>query len=94
MTTSFETEKAKAAHLEHETKKASDRLRVIPGVGSGPMGLTPDAVKQAAEYRAAKLAYDRAFAALQAFNRRFVAQFKREILLERRARAAIRGPGR
>jgi hypothetical protein len=54
--------------LWDEHARASDALRAVPGIGSGPMGMTPDAVKASPEYRAAKLAYERAHAELRAFN--------------------------
>jgi len=60
-------EAARAA-LEAEHKAAGAALRAIPGIGSGRMGLTPDHVKASPDYRAARAAYDRAFAALRRFN--------------------------
>lgn len=54
--------------LHNEARAAAARLRAIPGVGSGAMGLTPDVVKARPDYRAAKAESDRAFAALRAFN--------------------------
>lgn len=55
--------------LEAESKAASDAWRAIPGVSSGPMGLTPDCVKASPEYRAAKARYDRAHSALARHNK-------------------------
>lgn len=78
--------KAAQAALMVETKNASKTLRAIPGVGSGAMGLTPDAVRLSPEYRAAKAAFDAAFARERAFNGRYVKQFAKEIRAERRAR--------
>jgi len=71
--------KAKCDAIEARMKTASDALRRFP---RGPMGLTPDAVKFSPEYRAAKLAVDRTFAELRAFNTWFVRQFKKEIKAE------------
>ena len=51
--------------LEAELKSASDRLRMFP---RAPNGLTPDAVKATAEYRAAKERYTVAFQALRDVN--------------------------
>ena len=74
------------AQLEGNLDVASKALRAIPGIGSGPMGLTPDAVKNSPEYRAASAAYDVAFAALRNFNGQFVKAFKAEYAAERRER--------
>ncbi len=54
--------------LRAEYKAASDALNAIPGLSSGPMGLTPDSVRSSPEYRAARAASDRAFQALRRFN--------------------------
>lgn len=51
--------------LEAETKAAGLALKAFP---KGPMGLTPDSVKATLEYKSAKNRYDKAFAALRAFN--------------------------
>ena len=53
--------------LEVEWREAGKALKQFP---KGPTGLTPDTVKLSPEYRAAKLRYDKAFAALRAFNSR------------------------
>lgn len=52
-------------HLRSEVDRASEALKVFP---RGSMGLTPDHVKLSPEYRAAKGAFDKAFAALRYFN--------------------------
>jgi hypothetical protein len=51
--------------LELAVQAASEALRNFP---KGPMGLTPDSVKQSAEYKAAKARFSRAFQALREFN--------------------------
>lgn len=51
--------------LWDDCKAAGAALKAFP---RGRMGLTPDAVKATPEWRAAKQAYDRAFAALRSFN--------------------------
>lgn len=51
--------------LRTELDRASAALQIFP---RGPMGMTPDEVKFSPEYRAAKEAADRAFAALRHFN--------------------------
>lgn len=67
---------------------ASKRWNAIAGIGSGPMGLTPDAVKFSPEYRAARAAYERAHAAAAKFNRSFCKAFARELREERRQRGS------
>lgn len=54
--------------LWDEQARASKALRAIPGVGMGPMGLTPDSVKARSDYKAAKAAWAKAWANLRAFN--------------------------
>lgn len=56
--------------LEQAYRAACDALKTVDGVGSGPMGMTPDAVRNTDEYRNAKLARDRAFTALRNHNAR------------------------
>lgn len=51
--------------LDQLRRRACANLAAIPGVGSGPMGLTPDAVKFSPAYRAAKAEMDRLFTALR-----------------------------
>jgi len=74
------------AELEAALDVASKTLNAIPGVGSGAMGLTPDAVKFSTEYRVAKTAYEKAFKNMRAFNGWFTKTFKKEYLAERRER--------
>jgi hypothetical protein len=57
--------------LESEYYEASKRLRSVPGLSKGPMGLTPDGVKQTKEYRLAKAHYEKCHATLRAFNKMF-----------------------
>ena len=68
------------------SNEAAISLRSIPGVGSGPMGLTPDNVKFSPEYRSAKAAFDHAFANLQAFNKRYVKEYRKELMSQKRAK--------
>lgn len=74
--------------FERQQKEASAALRAIPGVGSGPMGLTPDAVKFSPEYRAAKARCDAVAKAAKPFFLNFAKQYKKEIIAERDARRA------
>lgn len=60
--------------LRADVDRTSAALQVFP---RGPMGLTPDSVKGSAEYCAAKLEFDRAFAALRKFNTTFKPTRKR-----------------
>jgi hypothetical protein len=80
--------KAARAILENEVTLASREFQAIPGIGSGPMGLTPDAIKASPEYCAAKKRFDLGFAALRHFNQTFVKTYAAEIRAERRAKRA------
>jgi len=53
--------------LWDEYLTASRALKAL-GAGSGPKGLTPDAIKQSPEYQEAKRKSDAAFKALRRFN--------------------------
>jgi len=53
--------------LWDEYLTASRALKAL-GAGSGPKGLTPDAIKQSPEYQEAKRKCKAAFAALRQFN--------------------------
>jgi hypothetical protein len=79
----FITAKAKRDELEAAVKKASFDWNAIVGVGSGPMGLTPDAVRLSPEYRAAKQRYQRAHLDLRSFNADFVKRYADELTAER-----------
>ena len=74
--------------LEAAYKAVSGLFNEIPGVGSGPCGLTPDAVKFSPEFRAAKATYQKAFDNLRAFNSYYVKVFKKQIAADREKRAA------
>lgn len=52
--------------LERATDAASKAMQVFP---RGPMGLTPDAIKQSAPFIIADNTFRRAMKALQVFNR-------------------------
>ena len=69
---------------------ASARLRSVPGVGTGRMGLTPDHVKATATYQNAKRSYDHWFALVRDFNGTFVRTFKRELAADRAAARAVK----
>lgn len=59
-------------------KAASDALNAIPGIGAGPMGLTPDAVKFSPEYGRARREYDKAADALRNLTRWIVRTYPKE----------------
>lgn len=71
---------------EAQMRAASQALRAIDGVGSGAMGLTPDAVKASAAYQDAKRRFDWDFDNLRKFNAWYVKAFKRELAAQRRAK--------
>lgn len=80
---SYAINKAHAALLNDDYTAAIRNLKAIPGVGSGPMGLTPDDVRARPDYRFAKQVMDKAFAELRAFNAVYVKRFKKELAAER-----------
>lgn len=77
-----------SAQMDADYSAACKALGTIPGVGSGPMGLTPDDVLATPEYKAARTAMNKAFAQLRAFNAVYVKQFKKELAAERKIRRA------
>lgn len=85
----FETAKKEYRRLNDEWRAAGKLLGAIPGIGSGPMGLTPDAVRNTPEFQQARAACDKAAANAKAFNTYYNKVFKKEIAAERAmARAA------
>jgi hypothetical protein len=66
--------------------RASDELRAISG--GGPMGLTPDSVKQSSEFRSAKSKFDHCHVRLKQFNAAFIKQYGRQYVADLRARWA------
>ena len=81
---SYAINKATAMLLDNDYSAACKVFKSIPGIGSGPMGLTPDDVKNTPEYRIAKQAMDKAFAELRAFNAVYAKRFKKELAIERK----------
>lgn len=81
---SFAIAKTTASLLNSDYDSAIRNLKTIPGVGSGPMGLTPDDVRARPDYRIAKEAMDKAFAELRAFNAVYVKRYKKELAQERK----------
>ncbi len=82
-----EAKKLKAAAEAVETR-AGEALRAVPGIGSGPGGLTPDDVKRTAEYRQAMSNHALAFRSMQRMNAWFFKHFKNEAYAERLAKHA------
>jgi hypothetical protein len=76
--------RALSAELDSRVAAAAEALRAWDHLKS-PIGLTPDHVKASPEWQAAKLAYDRAFAALRTFNGVYTRRFARELRAERDA---------
>lgn len=87
--TAIAYEEAKAARdvLATEVAAATAVLKTFPG---GPMGLTPDSVRLTPEYRTANARFQRAFAALRAFNAGFTKTFAKELRAERAEQYASR----
>jgi hypothetical protein len=80
----FEEANAKASELWDTSTQATRALDAISG--GGPMGLTPDAVKATAEWRALRAESAAAFQRLRTFNAWYVRAFKRELAADRAAR--------
>lgn len=75
--------KKEQAKREEALKAAEAKLRKYP---SGPMGLTPQAVRDLPQWQADRQAVATAFNAYQKINRFIVANFKRE---QKEARMAL-----
>lgn len=65
--------------LDADLKAASENLKTVSGTEKGFMGLTPDHIKATPEWKAARSAFDNAFAKVRYFNGRYVKHFKKEI---------------
>ncbi len=78
------------ARLTADHDAAAARMRAVPGIGTGRMGLTPDAVKFSPAYIAARRDYETARAALARFNGWYQKRFRVEIRADRAARDAAR----
>ena len=81
MSYTYEQGKETEATLIREVDKWDAELQGFP---SGPMGLTPDAVRKSVEYQNAKRQYDKAFSELRLFAAGFTKRYKKEMLAERR----------
>ncbi len=78
----YQEAKDQANKLYTQVEVAGRALEVFP---TGPLGLTPDAVKATQEYRAARAAYAAAFQTLQRWNRWYVKAYWQELAAERAA---------
>lgn len=79
----FAEAKLEADRLYAEVQRTSAALNAFP---RNAIGLVPQVVRMSPEYRAAKTAYDQAFAALRDFNAGYTKTYKRELAAERKAR--------
>lgn len=84
----FEIAKEMRSVIEAQERDAAKALRAVPGLGSGPNGLTPDSVKFSEPYRAAKAEYEARRQMLRRFNQWFTRTYKAELRAERAARFA------
>lgn len=93
MAMDYHTFKVLQGHLRAKYKEACNALCLIDGVGSGPMGLTPDYVKTLPEYREKKRLRDIAHTNLRIFNGRYLKRFAADIRRERNERRISNGGG-
>jgi hypothetical protein len=82
--TDYAQAKAIADQLDAEYNQTGRALKELSG--GGPMGLTPDSVRETPKWKAAKRAFDEAAAALRAFNTVYLRRFKKEIAQDRKNR--------
>jgi len=81
--TLYEEAKAEGALLEQEVDAVDAVLKAFP---RSPLGGASDAARETPEFRAANARFQRAFAALRAFNAVFTKRFAKEIRAERSER--------
>lgn len=81
----YEAAKAEKTLLDKEVTAAELTLKTFP---RAPNGLVPENVRLSPEYRVARTRFQRAFAALRAFNEVFMKKFAKEDRAERDARRA------
>jgi len=77
------------ARLDAIEREAGARMSAL-GAGTGPMGLTPDAIRARPDYQAARGDQRRAMAALRALNGRYAVTYRREEIAARDARRMAR----
>lgn len=74
------------ATLEWKHEGAANDLKAIVGDARGPMGMTPDYIKQTPEWKAAYQKERAAFHAMRDFNMYVARTFKNELRAEREAK--------
>ena len=79
----FEQAQAEQQRLEAEMQIVEKRLNAYP---CNEIGLTPDEVRQAAEYQRDWAAFNKLFDTYRTFNAWFVKTFKNELREQRRQR--------
>jgi len=79
----FEDAKAEGALLEKEVDAADVVLKAFP---RSPLGGASEAARATPEFRAANARFQKAFAALRAFNAVFTKRFAKELRAERSKR--------
>lgn len=75
---SYAIAKAAFVTLQQEAEQAGHNLKAIPGVGTGPMGRTPDVIRETSQYRAARAAHDAATEAAHRFSKEFLKAYRRQ----------------
>lgn len=85
---SYEEARKVRVAWDDSAKAASAAINAIAGVGSGPMGLTPDEIKRSPEYQRARRDYDNAAEALRNLTRWIVRTFPKEAKADAQSRRA------
>lgn len=70
--TDYTTAKEEKLRLEKELDVAEKNLKAIRGIDSGLMGLTPEHIRNSAEFQAARRLFDQKMKQMQDFNRQFI----------------------
>ena len=86
----YEQYRAIYAALNAACIQTGAALQAIPGIDSGPRGLTPDAVKFSPEYTAARSAFENARALHDGFVKPFARVFAKQIRADIDARRAAK----
>lgn len=81
MNQNYAEAKATRDLIAAEVQRTTIALRALSG--GGPMGLTSDATKATSEWKAARQAFDAAFARLRRFNQHFTKDFAAKIRANR-----------
>lgn len=81
--TVYNIAKTMKAQYERNHEIACEVLKAVSGDERGPMGLTPDHIKQTVDWKVAFQSERIAFRAMADFNKWFSREFKKEIRNER-----------